>query len=60
MEDQIVRTEQEIEEILECALAQTQYNTTSYPDLSYEQGLLNMFAWLTGDDPKPPIKRQPS
>lgn len=46
----IKRTEMEIDEVLDEASENIDAGTTKYSGLSYENGLQEMFDWLTADE----------
>jgi hypothetical protein len=54
MERSIVRTEKEIDEVLEKAM-DGKYSGSRYPGMSYEEGIMAFADWLFGDDDEPPF-----
>ena len=53
--DQIVRSEAEISDVLNAAVEGID-GGSKYPGMSYEQGIQDMYLWVTGQgDDEPPL-----
>lgn len=54
MEDEIVRTQQEIDEVIDKANEGLD-NGSAYPGMNYEEGVKAMYDWLVGNIDETPF-----
>lgn len=53
----IIRTEEQVQEVLDRAEKAQEANSTHYPGLTYEDGITDMHRWLTDSEvTDPPIE----
>lgn len=52
---EVVRTDKEIEKVLDKAIDGVAKGS-KYPGMSFEEGVREMYDWLTGDQDEPPLE----